>query len=141
MELQNIEIHTQDSDVEVAHKINSMELHNWINHLAYVGEELKSLVTFFNSQSSKKWMEREKLSQRFQIIMFDNNVINRQLQNFLDSRTSIVECQDMKCNISFIQEHEKCRRMYQFHIDKYRKMKDTFFTNLQRKINEQVKSA
>ncbi|WP_272974117.1 MULTISPECIES: hypothetical protein [Croceibacter] len=53
-----------------------MELHNWINHLAYVGEELKSLVTFFNSQSSKKWMEREKLSQRFQIIMFDNNVIH-----------------------------------------------------------------
>ena len=105
MELQNIEIHTQDSDVEVAHKINSMELHNWINHLAYVGEELKSLVTFFNSQSS------------------------------------IVECLDMKCNISFIQEHEKCRRMYQFHIDKYRKMKDTFFTDLQRKINEQVKSA
>lgn len=141
METSNIEIYAHDSDVEVAHKINTMELHNWINHLTYVNRELKNLITFFNSQPTEIRLEREKVSQRFEMILVDNDVILSQLLSFKNTRTSIIECQDMQCDMSFIQEHEKCRRMYQFHIGKYRKLKDAFFAELQNNINKQALSA
>lgn len=141
METSNIEIHAHDNDVEVAHKINTMELHNWINHLTYVSKELKNLITFFNSQPTEIRLEREKVSQRFEMILVDNDVILSQLLSFKNTRTSIIECQDMQCDMSFIQEHEKCRRMYQFHIEKYRKLKDAFFAELQNNINKQALSA
>ena len=131
----NIEIFAHDSDVEVAHKINTMELQNWINHLTYIRKELNNLLGFYNAQPIEKRMEQEMTSQSFEIKKIDNDVILSQLQKFSDSRETIAECQDTHCDMSFIQEHEKCRRMYLYHIDKYRKLKDSFFKELQVKIS------
>lgn len=134
MEALNIEIHAHDSDVDVAHKINTMELENWINHLTYIRKELNSLIAFYHAQPLEKRLENEKETQRFEMKQIENDVILNQLQRFKDSRGTITECQDMQCDMSFIQEHEKCRRMFLYHVDKYRKLKDTFFKDLQNNI-------
>ena len=136
METSNIEIYAHESEVEVAHKINTMELHNWINHLIYVRKELNNIIGFYNAQPDEKRLEQEMTSQRFEMKQVDNDVILSELHKFKNSRGSIAECQDMLCDMTFIQEHEKCRRMYLFHIDKYRKIKDSFFVDLRGKISE-----
>lgn len=138
METSNIEIYAHDSEVEVAHKINTMELHNWINHLTYVRKELNNFIGFYNAQSSDKQLEQERTVQKFEMKQVDNDVILLELQKFKNSRRTIAECQDMHCDMTFIQEHEKCRRMYLFHVDKYRKLKDIFFKDLRGKISEVV---
>lgn len=130
----HIEIYPHDSEVEVAHKINTMELDNWINHLTYVRRELKNLVDFYNAQPIDKRLEQEKMTQHFEMKKVDNDVILSSLINFKNSRTGIAECEDTSCDMIFLQEHEKCRRMYLFHIDKYRKLKDEFFSKLQGKF-------
>ncbi|MFC4689938.1 hypothetical protein ACFO5T_05810 [Dokdonia genika] len=141
METVNIEIFAHDSEVEVAHKINTMELHNWINHLTYVRKELNNLIGFYNAQPLEKRLEQEMTAQKFEMKQVDNDVILSELMKFKNSRGTIAECQDMHCDMTFIQEHEKCRRMYLFHIDKYRKLKDSFFADLRGKMNLEVKSA
>ncbi|QHI39302.1 hypothetical protein IMCC3317_47120 [Kordia antarctica] len=134
-----IEIYPHDSEVEVAHKINTMELENWINHLTYVRGELKNLVGFYNAQPIEKRMGQEKIIQHFEMKKVDNDVILSSLINFKNSRTAIAECEDTSCDMVFLQEHEKCRRMYLFHIDKYRKLKDQFFSMLQGKFSASKK--
>lgn len=129
-----IEIYPHDSEVEVAHKINTMELENWINHLTYVRGELKNLVGFYNAQPIEKRLEQEKMTQHFEMKKVDNDVILSALVNFKNSRIAIAECEDTSCDMVFLQEHEKCRRMYLFHIEKYRKLKDEFFSQLQGKF-------
>ncbi|MBF4984345.1 hypothetical protein FNJ87_08410 [Nonlabens mediterrranea] len=91
----NIEIHAHDNDVDVAHKINTMELENWINHLTYVRKELSSLIAFYHAQPLEKKLENEKATQGFEMKQIENDVILNQLQRFKDSRGSIAECQDM----------------------------------------------
>ncbi|AEE18306.1 hypothetical protein [Dokdonia sp. 4H-3-7-5] len=137
----NIEIYAHDSEVDVAHKINTMELHNWINHLTYIRKELSNLIHFYNAQPAQKRLEQESTSQRFEMKQVDNDVILVELQKFKVSRDTIAECEDVLCDMTFIQEHEKCRRMYLYHIDKYRKLKDTFFKELQGKISQVAQPA
>lgn len=134
MQALDMEIFAHDSDTEVAHKINTLELTNWINHLTYIRKELKSIIGFYKEQSIEKRMEHELICQRFEMRQVNNEVIIDQLQRFESTRSSIIECEDTHCDMSFIQEHEKCRRIYLYHIDKYRKLKDSFFKELQSKI-------
>lgn len=138
MQMNNIEIFEHDTEVEVAHKINTMELNNWINHLTYVNQELNNLIRFYNSQPINKRLAQEDISRNFEIKKVDNDVILNKLQQFKDSRVVISECDNVNCDMSFIQEHEKCRRMFLYHIDKYRKLKDTFFKELQSEITSAV---
>ncbi|ARN77205.1 hypothetical protein BST97_03960 [Nonlabens spongiae] len=141
METINVEIHTHDNEVDIAHKINAMELQNWINHLNYIKSEVSNLIVFYNVKSSENRLEQERLTQRFEMIQVDNEVILAQLNKFKASRDAIDECDNMQCDMTFIQEHETCRRMYLFHIDKYRKLKDTFFAALRSKMEELAKYA
>lgn len=134
MKALHIEIYSHDNEVEVAHKINTMELHNWINHLTYVKKEINNLIGFYKGQSDQKKPEKERLINRFEIIKIDNEVILSELQKLNNNKGTIPECEDTHCDMSFIQEHEKCRRMFLFHIDKYRKLKDSFFNELQTKM-------
>lgn len=138
MKTLNIEIFDHDSEVEVAHKINTMELHNWMSHLTYIHKELNNLLEFYRSQTVEKRIELEKIYEAFEIKQVDNGVILRHLLEFKESRNKVSECEDMQCDMSFIQEHEKCRRMYLYHIEKYRKIKDLFFKELQGKTTSKL---
>jgi len=141
MKTLNIEIYDHDSEVEVAHKINTMELHNWMSHLTYIHKELNNLLEFYRSQTVEKRIALENINQAFEIKQVDNEVILRHLHQFKESRSRVAECEDMQCDMSFIQEHEKCRRMYLYHIEKYRKIKDSFFKQLQRKVSSKLVNA
>ena len=44
METLQTEIYEHDNDVDVTHKINTIELDNWINHLKYIKKELKNCI-------------------------------------------------------------------------------------------------
>jgi hypothetical protein len=141
METSNIEIFGHDTEVDVAHKINTMELHNWINHLTYIRKELKSLIGFYNAQPLEKKEAQDTTSIKLEMKQKDNDVILSQLLRFKNTRNEIIECEDMYCDMNFIQQHEECRRMYLFHISKYRKVKDLFFKELQNAISINNKSA
>ena len=46
MTTENNEIFHHDTDIDVTHKINSVELNNWMSHLKYIKKELVNLIGY-----------------------------------------------------------------------------------------------
>tara|TARA_R100001369_G_scaffold3915_1_gene11864 strand:- start:468 stop:875 length:408 start_codon:yes stop_codon:yes gene_type:complete len=127
----NTKIYEHDNDVDVTHKINTIELDNWINHLKYIEKEVINLV---NMCTINDKLDDKTVLQRFQKKKVENNNLLQALFNYSNSRVDIAECEDMNCDMTFIKEHEAYRKNYLYHLDKYRRLKDEFFDKVQGKF-------
>jgi len=130
METRNIEIFDHDTGVDVTHKINTIELDNWINHLKYINKELVNLVNLCTEVLSMK-LEDNSVLMHLQKKKEENESLLNALQKYSVSRSDIIECEDTQCDMVYITEHETYRRSYLYHLDKYRRLKDEFFKKVQ----------
>lgn len=130
---QNTKIFHHDSDLDVTHKINTMELSNWLNHLVYIKKELINLINICTDDLNKK-LGDDSVVERFQKKKVENEILLEALNKYSNSRSQIVECEDTDCDMVYITEHESYRRSYLYHIDKYRRLKDEFFNKVQGKF-------
>ncbi len=123
-------IYDHDHDIDVTHKINAMELENWINHLKYIKKELNNLIGICNKELNEK-LEDDSIGGRFTKKRNENDVLLNALLKYNNSRSNIIECEDTQCDMVYITEHESYRKSYQYHLDKYRRLKDDFFDKVQ----------
>ncbi|QNJ99133.1 hypothetical protein [Constantimarinum furrinae] len=128
------EIYEHDTDVDVTHKINTIELENWINHLKYIKKELKNLIGLYSKDLTNRINDQVVL-QKFQKKEIENDTLLNALYNYMNSRKGISECEDTQCDLAYINEHESYRRSYLYHLDKYRRLKDDFFKKVKGKFN------
>ena len=133
MEPIQIEIYNHNTDVDVAHKINTIELDNWINHLKYIKKELANFIGLCGEGLSTKF-DDENILQKFQKKDSENENLLKALHKYMGSRRDIVECEDTQCDMAYITEHESYRKSYLYHLDKYRRIKDEFFSRVQGKF-------
>lgn len=133
METLNTQIFDHDADVDVTHKINTIELDNWINHLKYIKKELRNLIGLCGENLTHK-IEDENIIEKFNKKDVENDTLINALRNYMTSREQIIECEDVKCDMIYITEHESYRRSYLYHLDKYRRLKDEFFSKVQGKF-------
>ena len=124
------EIFEHDTDVDITHKINTMELDNWINHLKYIKKELNNLIGICNTELNSK-LDDNNVVQRFEKKQNENDTLLNALLKYDSSRSHIIECEDTDCDMVYITEHESYRRSYLYHLDKYRRLKDEFFNKVQ----------
>lgn len=130
MKTENIEIFNHDANVDVTHKVNTMELDNWINHLKYMDKELLNLINICKNELIDK-LDDNSVVTRFEKKAIENEALLNALINYSNSRLNIVECEDTECDMVYITEHESYRRSYLYHLDKYRRLKDEFFNKVQ----------
>ncbi|QCE42422.1 hypothetical protein [Psychroserpens sp. NJDZ02] len=130
MKNQNIQIFDHDTNLDVTHKINTMELDNWINHLKYIKKELSNLINICKNELSDK-LDDNSVSDKFEKKAIENETLLNALNNYSNSRLNIIECEDTQCDMIYITEHESYRRSYLYHLDKYRRLKDEFFNKVQ----------
>lgn len=126
----NTKIFNHDTDVDLTHKINTMELENWINHLKYIKKELVNLIGVCDKELNSK-LKDNSVIERFQKKENENEALLSALLKYSNSRVDIVECEDTQCDMVYITEHESYRRSYLYHLDKYRRLKDEFFNKVQ----------
>ena len=129
----NPEIFSHDIDVDVTHKINTIELDNWINHLKYIKKELVNLISICNEDLKNK-IGDDAVVVRFHKKELKNNNLLNALLKYSNSRSNLVECEDIQCDMIYITEHESYRRSYLYHIDKYKRLTDAFFNKVQGKL-------
>lgn len=134
METLNTNIFDHDTSIDVTHKINTMELDNWINHLKYIKKELINLISICNKDLKDNLGEHD-IIERFEKKKSENNTLLNALLKYANSRTDIAECEDTQCDMIYITEHESYRRSYLYHLDKYRRLKDAFFDKVQGKFS------
>lgn len=131
METLNTKIYNHDTDVDLTHKINTMELDNWINHLKYIKKELVNLIGVCNKDLNEKLEDNNSVIECFQKKEKENETLLSALLRYANSRSDIAECEDTQCDMIYITEHESYRRSYLYHLDKYRRLKDEFFNKVQ----------
>ncbi|WP_369994515.1 hypothetical protein [Winogradskyella sp.] len=122
-------IFDHDTDVDITHKINTMELDNWINHLKYIKKELVNLIAIYNKELNDK-LDGDGVVERFEKKQNENNILLNALMEYHNTRANIIECEDTECDMVYITEHESYRRSYLYHLDKYRRLKDEFFNKI-----------
>ena len=127
-------IYEHDNEVDVMHKINTIELDNWINHLVYIKKELNNIIGLCKKDLSSALNDNQTLKQ-FNKKDTENEVLLVALRKYMNSRDNIKECDDTQCDMAFISEHESYRRSYLYHLDTYRKLKDAFFSKVQGTIS------
>ncbi len=120
------EIYPHDRETDVMHKINSMELANWINHLNYIKKELNHLISLSKDRKGQE-LDYARFFQSFQKKYNENDTLLQTLRNYLNTRGNIHECEDTQCDMAYVYEHESNRRSYLYHLEKYRRLKDEFF--------------
>lgn len=131
---ENNEIFHHDSDIDVTHKINSVELNNWMSHLKYIKKELVNLIGLCNNELNGRLNDAEVI-ERFNKKKSENEILLDALVKYANSRIDIAECEDTQCDMVYIKEHESYRRSYLYHLDKYRRLKDEFFNKAQGKFS------
>lgn len=122
-------IFDHDTDVDITHKINTIELDNWINHLKYIKKELVNLIAIYNKELNDK-LDGDGVVERFEKKQNENNILLNALMEYHNTRANIIECEDTECDMVYITEHESYRRSYLYHLDKYRRLKDEFFNKI-----------
>ena len=126
-------IYNHDTDLDITHKINSMELNNWINHLQYIKKELSNFISICSKELNSK-LESSVVIQRFEKKQKENDTLLNALLQYNGARAKIIECEDTECDMVYISEHESYRRSYIYHLDKYRRLKDEFFNSIKGKF-------
>ena len=133
MNSQKDKIYDHDTDIDITHKINSMELTNWINHLQYIKKELSNFISICNKELNAK-LDDDNVIYRFNKKQNENDVLLKALLQYNGNRSKIIECEDTECDMVYISEHESYRRSYIYHLDKYRRLKDDFFNGIKGKF-------
>lgn len=132
MESLKINLANFNTDVDVTHKLNTNELYNWLNHLNHLKKELKDLIILCSKNDNELLLKFKKKNE-------ENDNLISVLNRYKVIRENIVECDDTKCDMFFITEHESYRRTYLYHLEKYRKVKDLFYISIKGKMDRYSK--
>lgn len=120
-----MEIYDHDSPEYISFKNNNLELEDWLDHLTYIQKEIKSLILL--GQRSKNTSEIESFLKTLQNKTTENSMVAEELQKYKNTLPKALECDDVSCDMFYVNEHEKFRKTFRSHLETYRDMKQKFF--------------
>ena len=123
------EINKHDNEVEVTHKLNTIELDYWIGHIKYVKKEMINLIRICKTDLKSDYNDVAALP-KLQKKYLETEALLNVLQKYKVSREDIIACEDAQCDMDFVVEHENYRRSYLYHLDKYRRLKYNLFNKV-----------
>lgn len=122
-----LKIHEHDSDIDIIHKYNSFELKSWINQLAYIETEIDNLLKLCNKATSNHILINE-LSPLFSKLKSQNNNLYNLIFSYSKAYINVAECNDIQCDMVYLNEYERFRKNYQSHLNSYQKLKDDLYS-------------
>jgi len=126
-------IYTHDTEVDVVHKYNSIELKGWINQLKYIDSEIDKLLNLFANSVHDREIP-EKILVLFSKRKEANKKLYETVMSYSNTYSKAAECDDIQCDIAYLSEYERLRKSYQYHISKYQKLKDTLYDQAKQKF-------
>ena len=120
-----MQFYDHDSPEAITYKNNSRELENWLDHLTYIDKEISSLlkiaisdgVTLPKFQALHLSLE----TKREEII-----VAIDEFKKYQNNLPKAAECEDVSCDMFYVNEHDRYRNSYRVHLENYRKIKEEY---------------
>ena len=112
-----------DSDDRLIAKKDALELNNWIVHLVGNGEELVILINI-----AKKLSNGEDMVNKLNELALENKLHLGVFYRYKNSMVNLHECEDMECDIYYINKHEEYRNLYASILESFHKLKEELYT-------------
>jgi hypothetical protein len=126
-------IYNHDTEVDVIHKYNSIEIKGWVNQLQYIDSEIDKLLNLFANS-----VHDREIPEKILILFSKRKEANKKLYetvlSYSNTYSKSAECDDIQCDNAYLSEYERLRKSYQYHISKYQKLKDTLYDQAKQKI-------
>lgn len=124
-----MQIYDHDSPEAITFKNNSIELDNWIAHLEYIEKEINNLLNLSNGELSNV-LEQQPVLMKLSIKKEENRISLNAFRKYKNSLPQATECEDVDCDMFYVNEHERFRKIYLYHLEKYRRVKEEYFNIL-----------
>lgn len=112
-----------DSDQRLIAKKDALELNNWIVHLIGNGMELEILLNI-----AKKLPNVDDMVSKLKEIAMENKLHLGVFYRYKNSMVNVHECEDMECDIYYINKHEEYRNLYVEILEALHKLKEELYT-------------
>lgn len=114
-----------ETEGEITNKKDTIELKNWTNHLEYITKELEQLSALIKKYSDDTALLKQASKQQQ-----ENSEELSSLYNYAPSIADSQECDDVACDIFYLNKHEEFRNRYLTYLTRYRAFKSDVFTAL-----------
>ncbi|AXP79355.1 hypothetical protein CJ739_255 [Mariniflexile rhizosphaerae] len=126
-----MEIQNHNSDA--LHKYNFIELKSWVNQLQYIDSEVDKLLNLYEQS-----IYIDEIPKRTLMLFSKRKATNKQLLDtvltYSTTYKKVLECDDLQCDMVFLDEYERLRKSYQYHLGKYQKLKDSLYDKAFQKL-------
>lgn len=119
-------IYDHDSELDVLHKNNLMELENWLHHLTSLKTDIDSMLKIMGDKYTKTTSLYQKLLDKKR----ENSAQMDVYFKYINHLKGSVECEDLQCDRYYALQHEEFRRLYRYNMEKYYKVKQEFFNTI-----------
>lgn len=123
MELKSFFAH--DTDEQIIHTKRMQDLNIWISHLSYVTNECDWLSKIASNKLNDKVLTDE-LLEKTEL----NSALLNEFYNYKSSVQSFLECDDLECDLFYINQHDTFYTKYVKHIDDYRLTKNKVYLKI-----------
>ncbi|MCX7550399.1 hypothetical protein [Xanthomarina sp. F2636L] len=114
-----------DTDEQIIHTKRLQDLNTWIAHLNYVSTECDMLVKIASSKLNDKDLKEELLAE-----VELNSALLNEFFNYKGSIERFKECNDLECDLFYINQHDDVYTKYVKHINDYRLVKDKVYLKI-----------
>lgn len=108
-----------DTETQIIQRRSFRELDMWISHVSYITNECDNLAKIASNLIKDKDLRDELL-----LMLLENSKVLTQLYNARNETEKLNECDDVACELFYLNEHESTRSLYLKHIKIYRKLKE-----------------
>ena len=114
-----------DSETQIIQSRSFRELDVWISHVNYITDECDRLAKIASNLIKERNLRDDLL------LMIDKNtILLGQLYNVRNETEKLNECDDVACDLYYLNEHERTRFLYLKHVKNYRKLKEEVLLKL-----------
>ena len=116
---------SHDTDEEIIHAKRLQDLNIWISHLSYATNECDWLTKIASNKIGDKVL-RDKLLEKNEV----NSALLNELYSYKSSIGRFHECDDLECDLFYINQHDEFYAKYVKHIEEYRAIKSQVYLKI-----------
>ncbi|GGG50504.1 hypothetical protein [Bizionia arctica] len=116
---------SHDTDEEIIQTKRLQNLETWIGHLSYVTNECDWLAKIAFNKINDKVLRDELLEK-----LDSNSALLSEFYNYKSSIQSFHECDDLECDMFYINQHDDFYAKYLKHIHEYRLVKNKVYLKI-----------
>lgn len=114
-----------DSDDRLIARKDALELGNWIEHLVNNGVELETLINI-----ARKMSNGNELVGSLNALALENKLHLGVFYRYKSSMVNLHECEDMECDIYYVNKHEEYRNLYWAILHASHKLKEELYSQI-----------